>query len=127
MKIASFEKPPDVFPYSESFAAFENRIHAFCDRYMDHHLTDAEKRAIRCGTYQKADRTEQYPVEGYYQLLDSHNKQWVSVHKLEQERDREKKEIQSLKRQKKSMALVIACLSSIITTLAWKGMELLLK
>lgn len=116
-----------MFPYSETFSDFEARIHQVCDRHMDQRLTDAEKRAIRCGTFQKSDRTAQYPIEDYRQLLDSHNKQWISVHKLEEGKNKLEGAVIELRRQNLLYMGAISALSSVVGAVAYRCVELWLR
>jgi hypothetical protein len=88
----------------------------------DKHL--AIERAKACGTLDKADRSNQYPLNTEKQIIDAVNLALTKA-RLNEKALASKAENATLHRQLRNYRVVNIALTSIITGLAWKGLEAL--
>lgn len=83
----------------------------------------AKAKAI--GTYNLLDRSRQYTREDPRELLRAVNEAWSKIRKLENEGTRKDADLAQLREKLRRMQYVNVALTSIITALAFKGLEFL--
>lgn len=89
-------------------------------------MTDLAKAKI-IGTYNALDRSRQYTREDPRELLRAVNEAWTKIRKMENELIRRDSMIADLRDKLRRSQIVNITLTSIITALAVKGLELLVQ
>ena len=84
-----------------------------------------EVKAKVIGTYNALDRSKQYTREDPRELLRAVNEAWTKIRKLETELVKRDTSIAELQNKLRRANVVNVTLTSIVTTLAFKGLEFL--
>jgi hypothetical protein len=111
------------------------QIIAYADSIMTaaEHKAAVEQHAKTIGTFDADDRSSQYPLHDQKLVHKAINDCWEKIHQLESENRRKNKEIAELREDNKKLTqsvrryrVVNIALTSMITALAWKGLEALI-
>lgn len=81
--------------------------------------------AQRAGTVNLIDRSRQYTRADSPELLRSLNEAWSKIRRLEQQGAQKDLAITTLQARVRSYRFGLVLLTSIVTTLAWRGVEVL--
>ena len=92
---------------------------------MVERIIQATQKAKEVGTYDQVDRSRQYSDASQIDLLRSLNDAWSRIRILQTENSKKDLAISQLHNKLKRSQTVNIALTAIITTLAWKGMEVL--
>jgi hypothetical protein len=90
-------------------------------------VSDVESQAKLAGTFNALDRSRQYRRDEPRELLRAVNEAWTKIRKLENEGTRKDAEIAKLYNKLRRSNFVNVTLTAIITSLAMKGLELLIQ
>jgi hypothetical protein len=88
-------------------------------------VSDPTAKARVVGTYNQVNRAAQYTVADPRELLRAVNEAWTKIRNLDKELSKKDAAIAELRNKLKRSQIVNVTLTSIITALAFKGLEFL--